>query len=154
MTKIVSFNGMSLNLEGRVPTGNITGPGLVETADGINVTMKELLFSEMNQVRNSLAKSALKGEFDVQFGGRSLNVRGVQFTSDNPQFFCNSGSVPQAEKCVLCPVGTYFNVVSETCESCTQGSYQPNEGQLSCLVCPGNTSTKVVNAKRPEECQG
>ena len=96
----------------------------------------------------------MTGDFNLQHGNGQLNVFAVQFRGDKPQYSCAAGSVPRANLCVSCPVGTFFNVVSETCESCIQGSYQPDEGQLSCLVCPRNTSTKVVNAKRPDDCQG
>ena len=112
------------------------------------------LLNEMNQVTKSLAQSALSGQFDVTYGGRNMSVYAVQFNADKLHYSCPAGSVSRGDRCVLCPVGTFFNVVSEMCTSCTHGSYQPEEGQLSCLVCPRNTSTKVVHAKRPEECQG
>lgn len=108
-----------------------------------------------------MTEAALAGEFNVNTTGRFLNVFAVQFNGDgHPKYNCPVGSVPMQgneeawAKCVYCPIGTFFNVVNEVCESCTQGSYQPEEGQLSCLVCPGNTSTKVINAKRQDDCQG
>lgn len=55
---------------------------------------------------------------------------------------------------VFCPVGTFFNVVSDTCESCGQGTYQPKQGTVTCLVCPGNTSTHLNNSKSAKECKG
>lgn len=131
----------------------------------------------MNQLRALLTESALSGEFNVNYtAGQLLNVFDVQFQGDveRPKFSCPAGSVPikasndnnnnnnnnsttsnhDFARCVYCPIGTFFNVVNEVCESCSQGSYQPEEGQLSCLVCPHNTSTKVVNAKRSDDCQG
>ena len=55
---------------------------------------------------------------------------------------------------VLCPVGTYFNVVSLACEPCRQGTYQPSEGQLTCLMCPANTSTSGDSSKSLNDCKG
>lgn len=55
---------------------------------------------------------------------------------------------------VKCPVGTFFNVILRECQPCPQGSFQPQEGQVSCLVCPANTSTKTGNAKSDEDCKG
>ncbi|KAJ8305662.1 hypothetical protein KUTeg_016207 [Tegillarca granosa] len=54
---------------------------------------------------------------------------------------------------VKCPVGTFFNVMTETCESCITGTYQPKEGMLTCLVCPTNTSTPKNNSKSNDECK-
>lgn len=124
-----------------------------------------MILSELNQLRAMLTESALSGEFNVNYtAGQLLNVFDVQFEGDvdRPKFSCPAGSIPvkadnstnEFARCVYCPVGTFFNVVNEVCESCSQGSYQPEEGQLSCLVCPNNTSTKVVNAKRSDDCQG
>ncbi len=55
---------------------------------------------------------------------------------------------------VKCPAGTYFNIVSERCESCEIGTYQPREGELTCVVCPRNTSTASDNTKSVNECKG
>lgn len=130
----------------------------------LNLT-QDMILSELNQLRAMLTESALSGEFNVNYtAGQLLNVFDVQFEGDvdRPKFSCPAGSIPvkadnstnEFARCVYCPVGTFFNVVNEVCESCSQGSYQPEEGQLSCLVCPNNTSTKVVNAKRSDDCQG
>ena len=54
---------------------------------------------------------------------------------------------------VKCPVGTFFNVIHRECQSCPQGSYQPQEGQVTCLVCPEKTSTKKELAKNPYDCK-
>ena len=53
-----------------------------------------------------------------------------------------------------CPVGTFFNVVSGECEPCPEGSYQPEESGLTCLVCPGRTSSAGRGAKSREDCKG
>ena len=44
--------------------------------------------------------------------------------------------------------------MSEKCESCAIGTYQAKEGQLTCLVCPRNTSTTSDNTKTIKECKG
>ena len=135
------------------------------TLSTFNILTQDVILNELNQLRALLTESALAGEFNVNYtAGQLLNVFDVQFQGDveRPKFSCPAGSVPiktdsstnDFARCVYCPIGTFFNVVNEVCESCSQGSYQPDEGQLSCLVCPHNTSTKVVNAKRSDDCQG
>ena len=124
------------------------------TKDDNTTEQSDLLFKGMQQLKVSLSSSADTGDFNYRFGENDLNVLAVLFDDDRVKYTCPAGSIPQGKRCVYCPVGTFFNVVTEVCESCTQGSYQPDEGQLSCLVCPQHTSTKVVNAKRSDDCQG
>ena len=55
---------------------------------------------------------------------------------------------------VKCPLGTFFNVVSKSCEGCGIGMYQPDEGQDKCLWCPPNTSTSENSTKFVSQCKG
>jgi len=55
---------------------------------------------------------------------------------------------------VACPAGTFFNVMTEICEDCQRGTYQPDEAQLTCLVCPGNTSTPHNSSTSVNQCHG
>lgn len=56
---------------------------------------------------------------------------------------------------VNCPVGSFFNVVDKKCELCHQGSYQSEEAQMTCLVCPENSSTGEGKVgKKREDCKG
>ena len=55
---------------------------------------------------------------------------------------------------VKCPIGTFFNVMSESCDDCVVGTYQPQEGSQTCLWCPAKTSTAKNNSKFVEECKG
>lgn len=55
---------------------------------------------------------------------------------------------------VHCPVGTLYNVIHQNCQSCPYGSYQPVEGQVTCLVCPDHTSTSNNNSKSRNDCKG
>lgn len=54
---------------------------------------------------------------------------------------------------VDCPSGTFFNVQSNQCEGCPIGTYQKEEGQLTCQVCPNNTSTASNHSKSIVECK-
>ena len=54
---------------------------------------------------------------------------------------------------VNCPVGTYFDLVSSDCRSCETGFYQDAEAQLSCKICPAQTSTAGMHARSVEECK-
>ena len=56
---------------------------------------------------------------------------------------------------VKCPAGTFFNVVTSVCALCPAGSYQPEEGRASCLVCPDKKSTFAQGGAKSEgDCRG
>ena len=40
---------------------------------------------------------------------------------------------------VRCSSGTFQNVTTGKCEDCPAGTFQPEEGQTSCLKCPGGS---------------
>lgn len=61
--------------------------------------------------------------------------------------------------CVLvsCGVGTYYDGDQGQCLSCPAGTYQDEEGQMSCEMCPtpeGREVSKVVGARNISECGG
>ena len=94
---------------------------------------QDLVLNELNQLRALLTQSALSGEFNVNYtAGRLLNVFDVQFQGDveRPKYSCPTGSMPVKSgssddfaRCVYCLVGTFFNVVDEVRQSCSQGSW-------------------------------
>ena len=54
---------------------------------------------------------------------------------------------------VSCPVGTIFHIgETESCVSCPVGYYQDLEAQLTCKVCPDNSSTINIHARSVNEC--
>lgn len=55
---------------------------------------------------------------------------------------------------VQCPVGTYFSLEYNECESCWLGSYQDQEGQLECKSCSEGTSTAYLHSRSVAECKG
>ena len=103
-------------------------------------------------VMSGLLTSANEGNFDLLFGEQMFRVAAIRLAED-PEYVCEAGSVLQSSGCLKCPVGTFFNVVLKECQSCPQGSYQPSEGQVSCLVCPENTSTKKDLSRSTNDCK-
>lgn len=58
---------------------------------------------------------------------------------------------------VSCSVGTYYDGDQGRCVLCPAGTYQDEEGQMSCEVCPGPEGrevSKVVGARNMSECGG
>lgn len=58
---------------------------------------------------------------------------------------------------VSCSVGTYYDKAYGRCVLCPPGTYQDEEGQMSCVVCPGREGrqvSKVEGARNMSECEG
>lgn len=58
---------------------------------------------------------------------------------------------------VSCTAGTFYDVEQGRCLLCPAGTYQDEEGQMSCELCPGPEGRevpKVVGARNMSECGG
>ncbi|KAL3867863.1 hypothetical protein ACJMK2_040709 [Sinanodonta woodiana] len=132
------------NLEGSVST---TGNPQVDNQ------RQHMLVTTFKRVIESLKDDAKQGHFNLEISGKQLELVDISFMSQEPKFMCKPGSVLINTSCVHCPVGAFFNVVSEQCESCPKGTFQPQEGQISCLICPNKTSTTSQMSRSQEQCK-
>ncbi|XP_042878589.1 sushi, von Willebrand factor type A, EGF and pentraxin domain-containing protein 1-like isoform X2 [Penaeus japonicus] len=148
------YGSSSIIFPGHLEPTAPAGPGAKKTfkirftVEGHGSGAKDQIGGAMD----GLLKAAGDGQLDVNFGQRQLHVAAIRL-KENPDYICEPGSVSQGDKCVKCPVGTFFNVVLKECQPCPKGSFQPEEGQVSCIVCPSNTSTKVNSAKSGQDCK-
>lgn len=58
---------------------------------------------------------------------------------------------------VSCAVGTFYDGEQGRCVLCPAGTYQDEEGQMSCELCPGPEGRevpKVAGARNMSECGG
>lgn len=55
---------------------------------------------------------------------------------------------------VACEPGTYFSGESGQCVPCTPGTYQDEDGQLSCTPCPSSDGLGLAGARNVSECGG
>ncbi|XP_050712143.1 sushi, von Willebrand factor type A, EGF and pentraxin domain-containing protein 1-like isoform X3 [Eriocheir sinensis] len=107
---------------------------------------------QLQDALGELLQAAESGQLDIDYGEQQLRVAAIRLREDM-EYICEAGSISRDGKCVKCPVGTFFNVILRECQPCPQGSFQPEEGQVSCLVCPANTSTKAGSAKSDADCK-
>lgn len=118
-----------------------------------NQTNLQILQSGMHRVKDALHHSVRKGTLlNLPHHKKPLKMKHVEFR-DTPKFICAPGSVFKGSTCVKCPVGTYYNMTTGSCESCPIGHYQPLEGSIICLSCPPGTSTRRTHAKNVHECR-
>lgn len=65
--------------------------------------------------------------------------------------------IPPPRLLVSCGVGTHYDGDQGRCVLCPVGTYQDEEGQMSCELCPGPEGrevSKVVGARNMSECGG
>jgi hypothetical protein len=107
----------------------------------------------MHRVRDAVHHSMKQGTLlNLPHHRKPLKVKHIEFKS-KPNFICAPGSVFKGNTCVKCPVGTYYNMTTGSCESCPIGYYQPLEGSIICLSCAPGTSTRRTHAKNVRECR-
>ncbi|XP_022093384.1 sushi, von Willebrand factor type A, EGF and pentraxin domain-containing protein 1-like isoform X2 [Acanthaster planci] len=66
---------------------------------------------------------------------------------------CGDGTVASGMVCVNCPVGTRYKLSAGTCVPCGKATYQDEEAQQSCKLCPPRTTTIGTGAFESAHCQ-
>uniref|UniRef100_A0A8C6KVP5 Sushi, von Willebrand factor type A, EGF and pentraxin domain containing 1 n=1 Tax=Nothobranchius furzeri TaxID=105023 RepID=A0A8C6KVP5_NOTFU len=123
--------------------------------DSVEVANQKRLLRALEQLTNRLKRTLAKQQLS------SFHVSSEMIVSDprsleskKASLFCRPGSVLKGRMCVQCPVGTYFSLEYNECESCWLGSYQDQEGQLECKSCPEGTATAYLHSRSIAECKG
>lgn len=86
--------------------------------------------------------------------GEYVNL--LEMTSNELLLDCPANSVPVFNSiiaCVPCPEGTFYDGSSNTCSTCSRGSYQPHSAQNDCIPCPYTQTTARIGAKDVFECE-
>nr|XP_015201270.1 PREDICTED: sushi, von Willebrand factor type A, EGF and pentraxin domain-containing protein 1 [Lepisosteus oculatus] len=103
-----------------------------------------------NRLKRTLSKQPL---FTFRVASEVIVADTKSLESQKASLFCRPGSVLKGRMCVHCPVGTYFSLEYNACESCWIGSYQDEEGQVECKSCPAGFSTVYMHSKSAAECK-
>ncbi|XP_067379775.1 sushi, von Willebrand factor type A, EGF and pentraxin domain-containing protein 1 isoform X2 [Channa argus] len=123
--------------------------------DSIEVANQKRLLRTLEQLTNRLKRTLAKQPLSSFHVSSEMIVADPKsLESKRASLFCRPGSVLKGRMCVLCPVGTYFSLEYNECESCWLGSYQDEEGQLECKSCPEGTSTAYLHSRSVAECKG
>ncbi|KAF7212020.1 signal peptide, CUB and EGF-like domain-containing protein 2 isoform X3 [Nothobranchius furzeri] len=105
----------------------------------------------------TLRKSINREQFHLHFAGADYELsKSLGHPAELPGH-CPAGQVLVGRKCVSCSVGTHYDGGQGRCVLCPAGTYQDEEGQMSCEVCPtpeGREVSKVVGARNLSECGG
>uniref|UniRef100_A0A3Q2PYT7 Sushi, von Willebrand factor type A, EGF and pentraxin domain containing 1 n=1 Tax=Fundulus heteroclitus TaxID=8078 RepID=A0A3Q2PYT7_FUNHE len=123
--------------------------------DSVEVANQKRLLRTLEQLTNRLKRTLAKQPLSSYHVSSEMIVADPRsLESKKASLFCRPGSVLKGRMCVQCPVGTYFSLEHNECESCWLGSYQDQEGQLECKSCPGGTSTAYLHSRSSAECKG
>ncbi|XP_053418007.1 signal peptide, CUB and EGF-like domain-containing protein 2 isoform X3 [Nycticebus coucang] len=89
----------------------------------------------------TLRKAAHREQFHLQLSGVGLDVaKKPPRTSERRPEPCRVGQGHVENQCVSCRAGTYYDGTQERCIFCSNGTFQNEEGQMTCQPCPRSES--------------
>uniref|UniRef100_A0A2K6EQD9 Sushi, von Willebrand factor type A, EGF and pentraxin domain-containing protein 1 n=1 Tax=Propithecus coquereli TaxID=379532 RepID=A0A2K6EQD9_PROCO len=140
-----------------------------ERNDTLELENQQRLIKTLETITNRLKRTLNKEPmYSFQLASEMLVADTNSLETEKAFLFCRPGSVLRGRMCgkpllcdqryllniminyitfsffsflAQCKQGTYSSNGLETCESCPLGTYQPEFGSRSCLLCPENTST-------------
>lgn len=106
----------------------------------------------------TLRKAAHREQFHLQLSGVDLEVaKKSPRTSEHRVESCGVGQGHAGNQCVSCRAGTYYDGAQERCILCPNGTFQNEEGQITCEPCPrpeNPGALKTPEAWNVSECGG
>uniref|UniRef100_A0A8D2K3N0 Signal peptide, CUB and EGF-like domain-containing protein 2 n=1 Tax=Theropithecus gelada TaxID=9565 RepID=A0A8D2K3N0_THEGE len=106
----------------------------------------------------TLRKAVHREQFHLQLSGMNLDVaKKPPRTSERQAESCGVGQGHGDNQCVSCRAGTYYDGAQERCILCPNGTFQNEEGQITCEPCPrpGNSGAlKTPESWNVSECGG
>ncbi|XP_039719469.1 signal peptide, CUB and EGF-like domain-containing protein 2 isoform X2 [Pteropus medius] len=112
----------------------------------------------LRKATRTLRKAAHREQFHLQLSGVDLEVAKKSLrTSERQAESCGVGQGHVGNQCVSCRAGTYYDGVQERCILCPNGTFQNEEGQITCEPCPrpeNPGALKTSEAWNVSECGG
>ncbi|XP_019511743.1 PREDICTED: signal peptide, CUB and EGF-like domain-containing protein 2 isoform X10 [Hipposideros armiger] len=106
----------------------------------------------------TLRKAAHREQFHLQLSGMDHEVaKKSPRTSERRAESCGAGQGHTGNQCVSCRAGTYYDGAQERCILCPNGTFQNEEGQITCEPCPrpeNPGALKPSEAWNVSECGG
>ncbi|XP_074228525.1 signal peptide, CUB and EGF-like domain-containing protein 2 isoform X5 [Camelus bactrianus] len=112
----------------------------------------------LRKAARTLRKAVHRERFHLQLSGMDLEVaKKSPRTSEHRVESCRVGQGHVGNQCVSCRAGTYYDGTQERCILCPNGTYQTEEGQVTCEPCPrpeNPGALKTLEAWNVSECGG
>ncbi|XP_056605408.1 signal peptide, CUB and EGF-like domain-containing protein 2 isoform X4 [Triplophysa dalaica] len=105
----------------------------------------------------TLRKSINREQFHLHFAGSEYELSKKLVRTADTHENCGTGQVLLDKRCVKCSAGTYYAGDQGRCFLCPPGTFQHEEGQVSCDVCPGPEGRgipRTAGARNVSECGG
>ncbi|XP_045413441.1 signal peptide, CUB and EGF-like domain-containing protein 2 isoform X4 [Lemur catta] len=106
----------------------------------------------------TLRKAAHREQFHLHLSGLDLDMaKKPPRTSERRAEPCGVGQGHTENQCVSCRAGTYYDGAQERCIFCPNGTFQNEEGQITCEPCPrpeNPGALKTPEAWNVSECGG
>uniref|UniRef100_A0A8C3CW45 Signal peptide, CUB and EGF-like domain-containing protein 2 n=1 Tax=Cairina moschata TaxID=8855 RepID=A0A8C3CW45_CAIMO len=105
----------------------------------------------------TLRKTVNRDQFRVRVSGMDHEVARKSLKLSEPQQSCGVGQIHVGNRCVSCSVGSYYDGERESCVLCPNGTYQDEEGQITCDSCPSSQNPgnqKLAGAHSVSQCGG
>ncbi|XP_072278437.1 signal peptide, CUB and EGF-like domain-containing protein 2 isoform X1 [Pyxicephalus adspersus] len=103
----------------------------------------------------AMRKAIGKDQFHVRLSGKDFEVtKKIPKGSETPEV-CGSGQARVDNRCVSCHAGTYHDGHKDQCVLCPNGTFQNDEGQIVCEICPAPENIEIpkhVGARDLLEC--
>ncbi|XP_040414519.1 signal peptide, CUB and EGF-like domain-containing protein 2 isoform X5 [Cygnus olor] len=103
----------------------------------------------------TLRKTVNRDQFRVRVSGVDHEVARKSLKLSEPQQSCGVGQMHVGNRCVSCSVGSYYDGERESCVLCPNGTYQDEEGQITCDSCPSPQNPgnqKLAGAHSVSQC--
>nr|XP_027317239.2 signal peptide, CUB and EGF-like domain-containing protein 2 isoform X3 [Anas platyrhynchos] len=103
----------------------------------------------------TLRKTVNRDQFRVRVSGMDHEVARKSLKLSEPQQSCGVGQIHVGNRCVSCSVGSYYDGERESCVLCPNGTYQDEEGQITCDSCPSSQNPgnqKLAGAHNVSQC--
>ncbi|XP_063112784.1 signal peptide, CUB and EGF-like domain-containing protein 2 isoform X6 [Cavia porcellus] len=112
----------------------------------------------LRKALRTLRKAVHREQFHLQLSGMDLDVakkspRASEWRAES----CGVGQGHVGNQCVSCRAGTYYDGAQERCILCPNGTFQNEEGQVTCEPCPRPENIgalKTSEAWNVSECGG
>ncbi|XP_045209779.1 sushi, von Willebrand factor type A, EGF and pentraxin domain-containing protein 1-like [Mercenaria mercenaria] len=147
MERSVSHDG---NVHKQEEEKNKTGPAFVHLENAVRdmestaAYLKNKTIDIFDVYINEPVRKTLKRSTDSFHADKgSLGIKG--------KVVCETGDVATGGICIRCPAGTYM--VNESCHFCIKGTFQPEAGQSTCILCPPGLTTRTVGAYSKVYCE-
>ncbi|XP_064599589.1 signal peptide, CUB and EGF-like domain-containing protein 1 isoform X2 [Liolophura sinensis] len=108
---------------------------------------------KLKQTIKKLKRSINRDRFYIMFENNRHKVTKKSFKASRLKMACRPGEVLANARCVACSMGTFYEDVSRSCLPCPEGTYQDEEGQMTCKQCKKRIhGSGMLGAKSAFEC--